>query len=162
MLQWEKGRAGVIKCHKNDAERPFAVMKRLAKMYPPMTLPGLSSIAHAIVNGTFKEGGAAEKADPRLKKAIAKLCVCRVHTVGAIAMLVRSHRKLKLEDLKEHTKEHRENLVTERQTAAGKRAKKANKASETELVTSPRWPQVESCGDSNRGRRLTKRNRWAF
>jgi hypothetical protein len=43
---------------------------------------------------------------------------------------------LKLANLKEHTKEHRENLVTERQAAAGKRAKKANKASETELVTS--------------------------
>jgi hypothetical protein len=136
MLQWEKDRAAVIKCHNNDAERPFAVMKWLARTCPSMTLPSLSSIAHAIVNGTFKEGGAADKADPRLKKAIAKLCMCRVHTVGAIAMLVRSYRKFKLASLKEHTKEHRENLVTERQTFAGKRAKKANKASETELVTS--------------------------
>jgi hypothetical protein len=62
--------------------------------------------------------------------------MCQVHTTGAIATLVRSHRKLKLENPKEHTKEHRENLVTERQTSAGKRAKKANEASETELVTS--------------------------
>jgi hypothetical protein len=49
VLQWEKDRAAVVKCHNNDAERPFAFMKWLARMCPSMTLPGLSSIARAIV-----------------------------------------------------------------------------------------------------------------
>ena len=32
LMDWEKGRALVLKCHNSDTERPFAVMKWLAKL----------------------------------------------------------------------------------------------------------------------------------
>ena len=76
-------------------------------------------------------------ADPRLKKAIAKLCKIRVKSKGAITSLVRAHLALDIEKLKACTKDHRDTLIKERQLPAGARAKKANAAFETKLfVTS--------------------------
>lgn len=59
LSDWEKEQASGLLCHNNPAERPFGVMKELQRLYPSMTISSLSYIAHAIVNGTFVEGGQA-------------------------------------------------------------------------------------------------------
>jgi hypothetical protein len=73
LSDWE--RKNQIKSHNNHTERPFAVIKHLAKSCPNMPLSNLSALAHARVNGAFKDGGAFMTADPRLAKAIKKVLV---------------------------------------------------------------------------------------
>ena len=55
--EWEKDRVNGVLCHNNAAERPFAVMKWLHRTYLSMTIFSLPHVAHAIINGTFTEGG---------------------------------------------------------------------------------------------------------
>ena len=56
--------------------------------------------------------------------------------MGAITSLLRAHLALDIEKLKAHTKDHRDTLIKERELSAGARAKKANAAFETKLLTS--------------------------
>ncbi len=40
--------------HNNHAERPFAVLRAFAKMYPALSLRNLAWLAHSLVNGTHR------------------------------------------------------------------------------------------------------------
>ena len=50
---WEREKATSMFCHNNHAERPFAVIKALAKQYPSMSLRHLASIANSKVKIFF-------------------------------------------------------------------------------------------------------------
>ena len=47
---WEIKAVNKMVCHNNHAERPFAVLKALAQMYPSLSLRNLSRLVHSLVN----------------------------------------------------------------------------------------------------------------
>ena len=94
-------------CHNNHAERPFAVLKAYAKLYPSLSLSNLAHLVHSLVNGTHRcaeifgtrkkgEGvcarlpGIALTAHPEVKAAVNTLCSVRRKTVGEVT---RQHRE---------------------------------------------------------------------
>ena len=44
--EWEKDRANDLLCHNNATERPFAVMKWLQRMYPPVAISSPCGMLH--------------------------------------------------------------------------------------------------------------------
>jgi hypothetical protein len=52
--KWEMAAVKDMVAHNNFAERPFAVVKALARMYPSFSLRNLSHLTHSIVNGTHR------------------------------------------------------------------------------------------------------------
>jgi hypothetical protein len=52
--EWEKEAVQHMVSHNNYAERPFAVVKALSRMYPSLSLQNLSQLTHSIVNGTHR------------------------------------------------------------------------------------------------------------
>ena len=106
MTDTDKERTEDYVPHNNHAERPFAIIKALAKMYPSMTLQNLSHLAHAKANGTFRmpkrggetkrtfnregrKAGSAITADPRLQRVVSELCSVRQNSVGAVTGTMR-------------------------------------------------------------------------
>ncbi len=74
----EKARCEHLLSHNNDSERPFAVMKAIKHTYPSMKLLCLSQLAHARVNGTYrnpkgpgKHYGGREK---QITKGVRRIC----------------------------------------------------------------------------------------
>ena len=51
---WEKEATKHMVAHNNYAERPFAVVKALARMYPSLSLRNLSHLTHSLINGTHR------------------------------------------------------------------------------------------------------------
>jgi hypothetical protein len=51
---WEIKAVNKMVCHNNHAERPFAVLKALAQLYPSLSLRNLSRLVHSLVNGTHR------------------------------------------------------------------------------------------------------------
>jgi hypothetical protein len=49
-----KAAAVFMLSHENPGERPFAIAKYLAHLYPNMTLDNKSKVAHAMANKTFR------------------------------------------------------------------------------------------------------------
>ena len=49
---WEIEAVKGMMSHNNFAERPFAVLKAFAKMYPALSLRNLAWLCHSLVNGT--------------------------------------------------------------------------------------------------------------
>ena len=108
---WEIKAVEKMVCHNNFAERPFAVLKAFARMYPTLSLENLSWLTHCIVNGTHRcaevygkvtkqtpvnarMAGIALTAHPALKRAVNELCSVRKRTLGRVTGLVREARKL--------------------------------------------------------------------
>jgi hypothetical protein len=93
------------KCHNNDAERPFAVIKALAKQHPSMSLRFLAALANGKVNGTCRlaeEGGKTQKTEgtnivkagvatvlhPLLQRAVTTVTSVREASVGVVTMMM--------------------------------------------------------------------------
>ena len=93
--------------HNNHAERPFAVLKAFARMYPTLSLQNLSWLTHSLVNGTHrcadvfgrsKDGepitsrlaGIAITANIELKRAVNDLCSVRRKSPGVVTTIVRT------------------------------------------------------------------------
>ena len=51
---WEQKAVEKMLSHNNHAERPFAVLKAFARMYPTLSLQNLSWLTHSLVNGTHR------------------------------------------------------------------------------------------------------------
>ena len=51
---WEKEATKHMVAHNNYAERPFAVVKAFARMYPSLSLRNLSHLTHSLINGTHR------------------------------------------------------------------------------------------------------------
>ncbi len=137
-------------CHNNHAERPFAVLKAFAKMYPSLSLRNLSRLVHSMVNGTHRCAeifgtkaksvsvtarlpGIALTAHPEIKRAVNKICSVRRKTVGTVTQLLRAfHREDKEEQVETHKRKASEKFdanVLQQATIAGKR----NNAEETAM-----------------------------
>ncbi len=103
---WEKDAVNKMLCHNNHAERPFAVLKAFAKMYPSLSLRNLSRLVHSLVNGTHRcaetfgarsssKGithrlpGIALTAHPDIRSAVNKLCSIRRKSLGAVTIIQR-------------------------------------------------------------------------
>jgi hypothetical protein len=104
--EWEKQAVELMVSHNNYAERPFAVVKALARMYPSLSLLNLSKLTHSIVNGTHRcaetfgrrndlqigstrLAGIALTAHPALRKAVNILCSVRRKSTGAVTRICR-------------------------------------------------------------------------
>jgi hypothetical protein len=105
--EWEKQAVQQMVSHNNYAERPFAVVKAFARMYPSLSLQNLSHLTHSLVNGTHccaetfgkrnkdlpvtrRLAGIALTAHPKLKDAVNTLCSVRRKSLGAVTRLVRA------------------------------------------------------------------------
>jgi hypothetical protein len=103
---WEIKAVSKMVCHNNHAERPFAVLKALAQLYPSLSLRNLSRLVHSLVNGTHRcadifgkisatKGlchrlpGIAITAHPEIKAAVNKLCSVRRKTPGLVTIIQR-------------------------------------------------------------------------
>ena len=96
----------------------------IPKSYPNMSLSNLSALAHARVNGTFKDGGAFMTADPRLAKAINKLCCMRKHSLGRITVLLRRWKNIDEAAEATNRKQHTAAKYADSTAAAARRAVK--------------------------------------
>jgi hypothetical protein len=101
---WERKAVNKMVCHNNHAERPFAVLKALAQLYPSLSLRNLSRLVHSLVNGTHRCAdtfgkisataglchrlpGIAITAHPEIKAAVNKLCSVRRKTPGVVTII---------------------------------------------------------------------------
>ena len=104
---WELDAVKDMLSHNNHAERPFAVLRAFAKMYPALSLRNLAWLAHSLVNGTHRpariygthkdkhgnnlhEAGIAVTAHPNLKRAVNAVCSVRRRKVGVVTLIVRT------------------------------------------------------------------------
>ena len=104
---WEQKAVEKMLSHNNHAERPFAVLKAFARMYPTLSLQNLSWLTHSLVNGTHrcadvfgrsKDGepissrlaGIAITAHIELKRAVNDLCSVRRKSPGVVTTIVRT------------------------------------------------------------------------
>jgi hypothetical protein len=109
--EWEKEAVKHMVAHNNYAERPFAVVKALARMYPSLSLRNLSHLTHSIVNGTHRcaetfgnknaadddpsrVAGIALTAHPALRIAVNRVCSVRRKTLGTVTRLYRDAQKV--------------------------------------------------------------------
>ncbi len=108
---WEIKAVRHMVAHNNYAERPFAVVKVFARMYPSLSLRNLSHLTHSLVNGTHWCGdtfGRRNKAVPvttrlagialtahlQLKTAVNTLCSVRRKSLGLVTLLYRTAQQL--------------------------------------------------------------------
>jgi hypothetical protein len=145
---WEIKAVHKMVCHNNHAERPFAVLKALAQMYPSLSLRNLSRLVHSLVNGTHRcadtfgkrnlnQGicprlpGIALTAHPQVKEAVSRLCSLRRKTAGLVTILQRqayqTDKKAQVANRKRKAQEKFEENVAKQARIAGSR----NKAEET-------------------------------
>ena len=138
-------RTAPLVCHNNHAERPFAVIKSMAKLYPSMRLDALTHLARARLNGTFKvvgKGptalfGACVLAPPEVQKVMSELCSVRSCSLGAVVKLKRADRNNDWKDGTEMRKKKRADKKTKEERLLLKRAAAANDAQEAELLETP-------------------------
>jgi hypothetical protein len=145
---WEIMAVNKMVCHNNHAERPFAVLKALAQMYPSLSLRNLSRLVHSLVNGTHRCAdtfgirnvklgicprlpGIALTAHPKVKDAVSKLCSVRRKNAGLVTILqreaFRTDQKAQVLNRKRKAKEKfEENVAKQARIAAGR-----NNAEET-------------------------------
>ena len=141
---WEKEAVKLMVSHNNFAERPFAVVKALARMYPSLSLQNLSQLTHSIVNSTHRcaetygrrddsdigntrLAGIALTAHPALRKAVNILCSVRRKSVGAVTRICRDAHALDtiahIANRKQKAKAKYDALVKQQATKAAKRDK---------------------------------------
>ena len=120
--EWETAAVRDMVAHNNFAERPFAVVKALARMYPSLSLKNLSHLTHSIVNGTHRcaedlsleneagpgstrLAGIALTASPALRKAVNVVCSVRRKTIGSVTRICREAHKVDATAQVTHRKE---------------------------------------------------------
>jgi hypothetical protein len=118
---WELEAVKGMLSHNNFAERPFAVLRAIWKMYPALSLKNLGWLSHSLANGAHrpaqtygvtkdKEGNFCQKAGialtahPELKRAVNVVCSVRRKTIGAVTRIVREAQILDSEEQKETRK----------------------------------------------------------
>jgi hypothetical protein len=120
--EWELEAAKGMLSHNNYAERPFAVLRAFAKMYPALSLRNLAWLAHSLVDRThrpahtfgvakYRIGIHSQKtAHPTLKRAVNEVCSVRRRRVGAVTTIIRKaqidDKKLQIVTRKRKAEEH--------------------------------------------------------
>ena len=151
MEPWEVELAKKIKGDNNHAERPFAVIKSLAKHFPSMSLGNLAKLSQARCNGTFcaaKTGGKTKKtanheleagpamaADPALRNSVSKLCSVKARSTGIVTKMVRGHLRSDIAAGVLHRKFQMERMEKKKLDMARNRAPKLDSYQDTELST---------------------------
>jgi hypothetical protein len=104
---WELEAVKGMVSHNNHAERPFAVLRAIWKMYPSLSLKNLGWLSHSLANGTHRPAstygvskdtdgnhcskpGIALTAHPELKRAVSVVCSVRRKLIGSVTELVRA------------------------------------------------------------------------
>jgi hypothetical protein len=142
--EWENDAIAHMVSHNNYAERPFAVVKAFARMYPSLSLRNLSHLTHSLVNGTHRcadtfgrrnkadpvttrLAGIALTAHPALKSAVNTICSVRRKTVGVVTLQVRAaqnmDKKAQVKHRKTSAKLKYAALIKQQATKAAKRDK---------------------------------------
>ncbi len=142
--EWEKEAVKLMVSRNNFAERPFAVVKALARMYPSLSLQHLSQLTHSIVNSTHRcaetygrrdesdiantrLAGIALTAHPALRKAVNILCSVRRKSLSAVTRICRDAHALDtvahITNRKQKAKAKYDALVQQQATKAAKRDK---------------------------------------
>jgi hypothetical protein len=155
---WEKEAVQKMVSHNNYAERPFAVVKAFARMYPSLSLQNLSALTHSIINGTHRcadtfgrrnemetlttrLAGIALTAHPAIKEAVNGLCSVRPKSLGAVTMQLREahnqDKKAQIEHRKAKAIAKYKALVAQQATIAAKRDK-AEMTAASDLCTDVR------------------------
>jgi hypothetical protein len=148
--EWEKEAVLLMVCHNNYAERPFAVVKALARMYPSLSLRDLSLLTHSLVNGTHRcaeifgrrngsllgstrQAGIALTAHPALRKAVNILCSVRRKSPGAVTKLCRDAHRL---DTVAHIQNRKAKALAKYAALVQQQATKAAKRDHAEMIAS--------------------------
>jgi hypothetical protein len=120
--EWEMAAVKNMVAHNNFVERPFAVVKAFARMYPSLSLQNLSHLTHSIVNGTHRcaealslenpagpgstrLAGIALTASTALRKAVNDVCSVRRKSIGSVTRLCREAHKMDTTAQVTHRKE---------------------------------------------------------
>ena len=120
--EWEMAAVKDMVAHNNFAERPFAVVKAFARMYPSLSLQNLSHLTHSIVNGTHRcaealslensagpgatrLAGIALSASTALQKTVNAVCSVRRKSIGSVTRLCREAHKVDTTTQVTHRKE---------------------------------------------------------
>jgi hypothetical protein len=107
MTSWELAAVKGMLSHNNYAERPFAVLRAVWKMYPSLSLKNLGWLSHSLANGTHRPAqtygvsrdgdgnhchkpGIAITAHPDLKRAVSVVCSVRRKLIGSVTIIVRA------------------------------------------------------------------------
>ena len=146
---WKLEDAEYLIAHNNAAERPFAIVKGLMKMFPSLKLSHAAAIASAKVNGTFDEDGDANLSDPRLQSVCNSLCGIRKAKPGAVTLMHRGFLSVDLASCKAHRTGHRKNQEKANMEIAKGRVLKTNTAQQVVLHRTPEAMQasLDSFGD---------------
>jgi hypothetical protein len=142
--EWENDAIAHMVSHNNYAERPFAVVKAFARMYPSLSLRNLSHLTHSLVNGTHRcadtfgrrnkadpvttrLAGIALTAHPALKSAVNTICSVRRKTLGVVTIQFRAaqnmDKKAQVKHRKTSAKLKYAALIKQQATKAAKRDK---------------------------------------
>ena len=134
--------------HNNYAERPFAVVKAFARMYPSLSLRNLSALTHSIINGTHRcaekignrnalepvttrIAGIALTAHPNLKRAVNLLCSVRPKSLGAVTIQLRKAHK---QDKKAHIANRKAKAILKYKALIRQQAATAAKRDKAEMT----------------------------
>ena len=149
--EWRVEQDWDIYSHNNAAERPFAVIKALKRLFPSMKLSYLSALSLAKVNGTYaveETGGKYAKtkgivrsfsgkatiADPILQRVISKLCCVRSTSLGLVTIMLKRDYVKDIAAAAAHRKESTAFKLKEAARLATSRMTKTDAAMETELI----------------------------
>ena len=155
---WEKEAVKHMVAHNNYAERPFAVVKALARMYPSLSLRNLSHLTHSIINGThrcaeasrrtdlvdehqYRLAGIALTAHPELRTAVNTICSVRRKTIGTVTTLYRDSQKA---DAVAQVSHRKEKAIAKYQALIKQQATKAANRDKAEMTATS-----ELCLDVN-------------
>jgi hypothetical protein len=152
---WEKDAVNKMFCHNNHAERPFAVLKAFAKLYPALSLRNLSRLVHSLVNGTHRCAetfgargpspratnrlpGIALTAHPTIRAAVNKLCSIRKKSLGAVTLIQRvayvTDKKAQVANRKLKADEKFQANIARQATIAASRNKAEDTASNCQIL----------------------------
>jgi hypothetical protein len=148
--EWEKEAVKHMVAHNNYAERPFAVVKAFARMYPSLSLRNLSHLTHSIVNGTHRcaeelrleclagpgstrLAGIALTAHPVLRKAVNAVCSVRRKSIGTVTRLCRDAHKV---DAFAQVTHRKEKAITKYKALIKQQATKAANRDKAEMTAS--------------------------
>ena len=147
---WEKEAIKYMVAHNNYAERPFAVVKALSRMYPSLSLRNLSHLTHSIVNGTHRcaeafgmrrsadptttrSAGIALTANLALRQAVNRVCSVRRKTIGAVTRICRDAHKV---DAVAQVTHRKKKAITKYNALVGQQATKAATRDKAEMTAS--------------------------
>jgi hypothetical protein len=149
--EWRAKQDWDIHSHNNAAERPFAVIKALKRLFPSTKLSYLPALSLAKVNGTYaveETGGKHAKtkdivrsfsgkatiADPILQRVMSKLCCVRSTSLGLVTIMLKRDYVEDVAAAAAHRKEPTAFKLKEAARLASTRMTKADAAMETELT----------------------------